>query len=131
MLSPDLEKELCLAINRELHVSYCYLVMGGIFTRYEIPLMVSVTVLPRQGLKSFSGMCSRQEDYHRGCARELLHHVTTRGGKLRLADIAEPGTSCSTVSCAEAVRVALRLEQWILEGFSSAQEKAEQVGSCL
>ena len=36
VLSPDLEKELCLAINRELHVSYCYLVMGGIFTRYEI-----------------------------------------------------------------------------------------------
>ena len=131
VLSPDLEKELCLAINRELHVSYCYLVMGGIFTRYEVSLKVSVTVLPRQGLKSFSGMCSRQEDYHRGCARELLHHVTTRGGKLRLADIAEPGTSCSTVSCAEAVRVALRLEQWILEGFSSAQEKAEQVGSCL
>ena len=117
VLSPDLERELCLAVNRELHVSYCYLVMGGIFTR--------------QGLKSFSGMCSRQEDYHRGCARELLHHVTTRGGKLRLADIAEPGTSCSTVSCAEAVRVALRLEQWILEGFSSAQEKAEQVGSCV
>ena len=45
-LSPDLERELCLAVNRELHVSYCYLVMGGIFTR--------------QGLKSFSGMCERQ-----------------------------------------------------------------------
>ena len=45
-LSPDLERELCLAVNRELHVSYCYLVMGGIFTR--------------QGLKSFSGMCGRQ-----------------------------------------------------------------------
>ena len=50
-ISPELEKELCLAINRELHVSYCYLVMSGIFTR--------------QGLKSFSGMCTRQEDYHR------------------------------------------------------------------
>ena len=34
VLSPDLEKELCLSINRELHVSYCYLVMGGIFTRF-------------------------------------------------------------------------------------------------
>ena len=32
-LSSDLEKELCLAINREMHVSYCYLVMSGIFTR--------------------------------------------------------------------------------------------------
>ena len=113
VLSPHLEKELCLSINRELHVSYCYLVMGGIFTR--------------QGLKSFSGMCSRQEDYHRSCARELVHHVTSRGGKLRLADIAEPGTSCSTVSCAEAVRVALRLEQWILEGFTTAKDIADQV----
>ena len=72
-------------------------------------------------------MCSRQEDYHRGVARELLHHVTTRGGKLRLADIAEPGPSCSTVSCAEAVRVALRLEQWILEGFTTARDTADQV----
>ena len=35
-LSSDLEKELCLAINREMHVSYCYLVMSGIFTRYEV-----------------------------------------------------------------------------------------------
>ena len=84
-------------------------------------------VFPRQGLKSFCGMCSRQEDYHRGVARELLHHVTTRGGKLRLADIAEPGPSCSTVSCAEAVRVALRLEQWILEGFTTARDIADQV----
>ena len=33
-LSSDLEKELCLAINREMHVSYCYLVMSRIFTRY-------------------------------------------------------------------------------------------------
>ena len=73
-------------------------------------------------------MCSRQEDYHRGVARELLHHVTTRGGKLRLADIAEPGPSCSTVSCAEAVRVALRLEQWILEGFTTARDTALKVG---
>ena len=55
-ISPELEKELCLAINRELHVSYCYLVMSGIFTR--------------QGLKSFSGMCTRQEDYHR-CVESL------------------------------------------------------------
>ena len=93
-LSPELEKELCLAINREMHVSYCYLVISGIFNR--------------QGLKSFCGMCSRQEDFHRGVARELVHHVTSRGGHLRLADIAEPGPQCSTVSCAEAVRVALR-----------------------
>merc|ERR1712012_340204 len=89
-ISADLEKELCLAVNRELHVSYCYLVMSGIFTR--------------QGLKSFSGMCTRQEDFHRGVARELVQHVTGRGGHLRLADIAEAGAACSMVSCAEAVR---------------------------
>ena len=112
-LSPDLEREICLAINRELHVSYCYLVMGGIFTR--------------QGLKSFSGMCTRQEDFHRGVARELVHHVTSRGGHLKLADIAEPGMACTTVSCAEAVRVGLRLEQWLLETFSIAQEVASKV----
>ena len=88
-----------------------------------------VSCWPRQGLKSFCLMCSRQEDYHRGVARELLHHVTTRGGKLRLADIAEPGPSCSTVSCAEAVRVALRLEQWILEGFTTARDTADKVVS--
>ena len=134
-LSPDLERELCLAVNRELHVSYCYLVMGGIFTR--------------QGLKSFSGMCERQvmmmmimmmmlmmmmqEDTHRGVARELVAHVVTRGGRLRLADIAEPGPACGAeVSCAEAVRVGLRLEQWLLETFSAAQEVATKVkrGRC-
>ena len=135
-LSPDLERELCLAVNRELHVSYCYLVMGGIFTR--------------QGLKSFSGMCERQvmmmmiimmmmlmmmmqEDTHRGVARELVAHVVSRGGRLRLADIAEPGTACGAeVSCAEAVRVGLRLEQWLLETFSAAQEVATKVkrGRC-
>ena len=108
-----MEREICLAINRELHVSYCYLVMGGIFTR--------------QGLKSFSGMCTRQEDFHRGVARELVHHVTSRGGHLKLADIAEPGMACTTVSCAEAVRVGLRLEQWLLETFSIAQEVASKV----
>ena len=48
---------------------------------------------------------------------------------LRLADIAEPGPSCSTVSCAEAVRVALRLEQWILEGFTTARDTADQVST--
>ena len=113
-LSSDLERELCLAINRELHVSYCYLVMGGIFTR--------------QGLKSFSGMCERQEDTHRGVARELVAHVVSRGGRLRLADIAEPGPACGgQVSCAEAVRVGLRLEQWLLETFSVAQEVATKV----
>ena len=134
-LSPDLERELCLAVNRELHVSYCYLVMGGIFTR--------------QGLKSFSGMCERQvmmmmimmmmlmmmmqEDTHRGVARELVAHVVSRGGRLRLADIAEPGPACGAeVSCAEAVRVGLRLEQWLLETFSAAQEVATKVkrGRC-
>ena len=113
-LTPDLERELCLAVNRELHVSYCYLVMGGIFTR--------------QGLKSFSGMCERQEDTHRGVARELVAHVVSRGGRLRLADIAEPGPACGAqVSCAEAVRVGLRLEQWLLETFSGAQEVATKV----
>ena len=112
-LSPELEKELCLAVNRELHVSYCYLVIGGIFAR--------------QGLKSFSGMCCRQEDFHRGVARELVAHVSTRGGRLRLADVAEPGAGCTTVSCAEAVRVGLRLEQWLLETFSAAQEVATRV----
>ena len=113
-LSPDLEREICLAVNRELHVSYCYLVMGGIFTR--------------QGLKSFSGMCERQEDTHRGVARELVAHVVSRGGRLRLADIAEPGPACGAqVSCAEAVRVGLRLEQWLLETFSVAQEVATKV----
>ena len=115
-LSPDLEREICLAVNRELHVSYCYLVMGGIFTR--------------QGLKSFSGMCERQEDTHRGVARELVAHVVSRGGRLRLADIAEPGPACGAqVSCAEAVRVGLRLEQWLLETFSIAQEVATKVHS--
>ena len=89
-MSRQLEKEICLAINRELHVSYCYLVMSGIFNK--------------QGLKSFCGMCSRQEDFHRGVARELLHHVTSRGAHLKLADIAEPGPACTSVSCAEAVR---------------------------
>ena len=72
-------------------------------------------------------MCTRQEDFHRGVARELVQHVTGRGGHLRLADIAEPGAACSMVSCAEAVRVALRLEQWLLETFSSAQQQASQV----
>lgn len=95
-------------------MSYCYLVMGGIFTR--------------QGLKSFSGMCERQEDTHRGVARELVAHVVSRGGRLRLADIAEPGPACGAqVSCAEAVRVGLRLEQWLLETFSVAQEVATKV----
>ena len=65
---------------------------------------------------------------HRSVARELVQHVTSRHGQLRLADIAEPGPSCSSVSCAEAVRVALRLEQWLLETFSSAQKQASQVG---
>ena len=89
-MSKQLEKEICLAINRELHVSYCYLVMSGIFNK--------------QGLKSFCGMCSRQEDFHRGVARELVQHVTSRGAQLKLADIAEPGLACTSVSCAEAVR---------------------------
>ena len=74
-------------------------------------------------------MCSRQEDFHRGVARELVHHVTSRGGRLKLADIAEPGLACTTVTCAEAVRVGLRLEQWLLETFSTAQELASKVTS--
>ena len=61
-------------------------------------------------------------------ARELVAHVVSRGGRLRLADIAEPGPACGAqVSCAEAVRVGLRLEQWLLETFSGAQEVATKV----
>eukprot|EP00090_Calanus_glacialis_P024746 TRINITY_DN38438_c0_g1_i1.p1 TRINITY_DN38438_c0_g1~~TRINITY_DN38438_c0_g1_i1.p1 ORF type:complete len:255 (-),score=76.99 TRINITY_DN38438_c0_g1_i1:80-844(-) len=111
-ISPALEREICLTINRELHVSYCYFTMGGVYTR--------------QGLKSFAGMCTRQEDFHRSMARELLHHLSSRGGKANLADIAEPGPSCSTASCAEAVRVSLRLEEWLLENFSTTQQVATQ-----
>ena len=78
-------------------------------------------------------MMMMQEDTHRGVARELVAHVVTRGGRLRLADIAEPGPACGAeVSCAEAVRVGLRLEQWLLETFSAAQEVATKVkrGRC-
>ena len=32
-ISQALEREICLTINRELHVSYCYLTMGGVYTR--------------------------------------------------------------------------------------------------
>ena len=32
-ISPALERELCLSINRELHVSYCYFSMSSIYTR--------------------------------------------------------------------------------------------------
>ena len=78
-------------------------------------------------------MMMMQEDTHRGVARELVAHVVSRGGRLRLADIAEPGPACGAeVSCAEAVRVGLRLEQWLLETFSAAQEVATKVkrGRC-
>ena len=88
---------------------------------------VFIIVISRQGLKSFAGMCTRQEDFHRSMARELLHHLSSRGGKAHLADIAEPGPSCSTASCAEAVRVSLRLEEWLLENFSTTQQVATQV----
>ena len=63
-------------------------------------------------------------------ARELLHHLSSRGGKAHLADIAEPGPSCSTASCAEAVRVSLRLEEWLLENLSTMQQVATQVRGC-
>ena len=32
----------------------------------------------RQGLRSFAGMCNRQEDMHRNNARALVHHLATR-----------------------------------------------------
>ena len=32
-LSAALEREICMTINRELHVSYCYFTMGGEYTR--------------------------------------------------------------------------------------------------
>ena len=71
-------------------------------------------------------MCTRQEDFHRGMARELLHHVSSRGGTVRLADVAEPGVACRTSSCAEAMRLCLSLEQWLLENLATAQEVATQ-----
>ena len=33
VISKELEREMSLAINRELHVSYCYLVLGSTYTR--------------------------------------------------------------------------------------------------
>ena len=37
-ISPALEREICLTINRELHVSYCYLTMSGMYTRCRLTL---------------------------------------------------------------------------------------------
>ena len=32
----------------------------------------------RQGLRSFAGMCQRQEDLHRGSARDISNHLVFR-----------------------------------------------------
>ena len=42
-ISPALEREICLAINRELHVSYCYLTMSGMYTRCNISISILLT----------------------------------------------------------------------------------------
>ena len=72
-------------------------------------------------------MCSRQEDFHRLAARELVSHLAQRGAVVRLGDIAEPGPACSAATAAEAVTVSLQLEQWILQTFSVAQQIATTV----
>ena len=35
-MSSALERELCLAVNRELHAAYCYLSLAGVFTRHGL-----------------------------------------------------------------------------------------------